>query len=213
MTKLVADYGYGDTGESISIGDPKEAWILEIVGTGGRQGGGLGGSADPRRPGLLPRQHCAHRRVPPRRSGQLPSRPTSSTFAAGKGWYEPKSGKPLRFREAYCPADAVSPADAARRAGVEHLRRAAPSKDLSLDYRRSSPRRALSAVAAAGPQAFGRRRLALMRDHYEGTEFDMTRGVDAGPFGCRCVGHDVEVDGADYAWERPISTSRPVSPT
>jgi dipeptidase len=50
----------------------------------------------------------------------------------------------------------------------------------------------------------------LMRDHYEGTEFDMTEGVDAGPYGTpnrwRPMGW--EVDGQNYTWERPISTQQ-----
>ena len=41
MTQLVAVYGYASEGESISIADTQEAWILEIVGTGP---GGKGGA-------------------------------------------------------------------------------------------------------------------------------------------------------------------------
>jgi dipeptidase len=49
---------------------------------------------------------------------------------------------------------------------------------------------------------------ALMRDHYEGTDYDMTAGVDAGPFGypVRWRPMVFEVDGRQYTWERPIST-------
>ena len=49
-----------------------------------------------------------------------------------------------------------------------------------------------------------------MRDHYEGTEFDMTKGVDAGPYGTPNRNRPIswEVDGAKYAWERPISTQQ-----
>jgi len=51
---------------------------------------------------------------------------------------------------------------------------------------------------------------ALMRDHYEGTIYDMTVGVDAGPYGnpsrWRPMGWNV--DGRDYTWERPISTQQ-----
>jgi dipeptidase len=54
----------------------------------------------------------------------------------------------------------------------------------------------------------------IYRDHYEGTEFDLTKGVAAGPFGCpnRYLGPkdpsgdvgnpDIKLEGA---WERPIS--------
>jgi dipeptidase len=49
-----------------------------------------------------------------------------------------------------------------------------------------------------------------MRDHYEETEFDMTKGVDAGPY-CtpnRWRPMTWKVDDAEYAWERPISTQQ-----
>jgi len=49
-----------------------------------------------------------------------------------------------------------------------------------------------------------------MRDHYEGTEYDMTQGVDAGPYGnpSRWRPMGFEVDGKQYTWERPISTQQ-----
>jgi len=52
--------------------------------------------------------------------------------------------------------------------------------------------------------------MALMRDHYEGTPYDMTQGVDAGPFGTpnRWRPMTWEVDGELYSWERPISTQQ-----
>jgi dipeptidase len=34
MTELVAEYGYYSSGESFSIADPNEVWILEMVGKG-----------------------------------------------------------------------------------------------------------------------------------------------------------------------------------
>ena len=49
-----------------------------------------------------------------------------------------------------------------------------------------------------------------MRDHYEGTPYDMTKGVDAGPFGSPLRLRDLAftVDGKGYMWERPISTQQ-----
>ena len=52
--------------------------------------------------------------------------------------------------------------------------------------------------------------MALMRDHYEGTPYDMTKGLDAGPFGSPLRLRDLafSVDGKGYMWERPISTQQ-----
>ena len=41
MTDLVARYGYNSEGESFSIGDPNEVWILEMMGKGGREKGAV----------------------------------------------------------------------------------------------------------------------------------------------------------------------------
>jgi dipeptidase len=52
--------------------------------------------------------------------------------------------------------------------------------------------------------------MALMRDHFEGTPYDMTKGVDAGPFSSPLRLRDLAftVDGNNYMWERPISTQQ-----
>jgi dipeptidase len=91
------------------------------------------------------------------------------------------------------------------------FRRAAPSTDFPVDYHRGvpgaepyplwiEPDRKLSVQDV----------VALMRDHYEGTPFDMTKGVDAGPFGSpnRWRPMTWTKDDVEYSWERPISTQQ-----
>jgi len=104
MTQLVAEHGYADEGESISIADTQEAWILEIVGAGpGGKGavwaavripdGQISCHANQARVGEIPRDDPAN---------WLFSENVES-FAVSHGWYDPKSGQPFRFYEAYCP--------------------------------------------------------------------------------------------------------------
>jgi dipeptidase len=130
------------------------------------------------------------------------------SFAVDRGWFDPAAGKPFRFDEVYGAHTPQTLRYTATRVW-SLFRRLAPSLDLSTDYHRG--------VAGASPYPLWvtpDRRLtvadvmALMRDHYEGTPYDMTRGVDAGPFGSpyRPRPMAFEVDGRRYSWERPVST-------
>lgn len=211
MTQLVADYAYGDEGESFSIGDTQEAWILEMVGAGpGGRGaawvalrvpdGQVSCTANSSRIGEFPRNDPAN---------CLYSDNVQS-FAESHGWYDPKSGKPFRFCEAYGPDTPLTRRICDTRVWSV-LRRVAPSKHLPPDYHRSKPG-AVPYPLWLPPDAklTAADVFALMRDHYEGTEFDMTKGVDAGPYGLPGRWRPLawKVDGVDYVWERPISTQQ-----
>jgi dipeptidase len=211
MTDLVAEYGYRSGGESFSIADPNEVWIMEMIGPGP---GGDGAQWVALR---VPDGHiCAHANKA--RIGEFPSSDFKNClhsenvvdFAIDKGYYDPASGEPFRFCDAYCPATPRNLKFCEARVW-SIFRRAAPSQDFSPDYHR--------AVVGAEPYPLWIRpdeRLsvadvfALMRDHYEGTEYDLSVGVDAGPYGCpyRWRPLDWTVDSVAYAWERAISTQQ-----
>lgn len=210
MGCLVAQYGYRSSGESYCIGDPREAWIMEMVGPGP---GGAGAHWVALR---VPDGHISafanHGRIGTF-SADDPATclcsPGVAEFAAERGWYDPAQG-PFNWREAFHPTTAVQLRYTATRVW-SLLRRAAPSQEFSFDYHRGVP-------GAEPYPLFIRpdRKLtvadvfALMRDHYEGTDLDLTRGIDAGPFGypLRHRPMGFAVDGVDYTWERPISTQQ-----
>ncbi len=132
------------------------------------------------------------------------------SFAIEKGYYDPESGKPFSFKDAYNPPHPEMLRYASTRVW-SLFRRAAPSMELSSDYHRG--------VVGADPYPLWIKPdkkisvgdvFSLMRDHYEGTDFDMTQGVDAGPYGTPNRWRPItwEVDGAKHAWERPISTQQ-----
>jgi dipeptidase len=132
------------------------------------------------------------------------------SFAAEHGYYDPDSDEPFRFCETYCPATPKNQRYADARVW-SIFRRAAPSQNISPDYHR--------AVADAEPYPLWIKPdkklsladvFALMRDHYEGTDYDMTEGIDAGPYGTpnRWRPMTWTVDSIEYVWERPISTQQ-----
>jgi dipeptidase len=211
MTDLVAEYGYASTGESFSIADPNEAWILEMIG----EGEGVKGAVwvAERVPDGLIAAHANRSRI-----GTFPLAdpencvysPNVIEFAVRKGYYNPKSDGPFRFCDVYCPATAKELRYTETRVW-SIFRRAAPSLDLSVDYSRGTPGAKPYPLWIKPDRKLSVRDvMALMRDHYEGTPLDMTKGVDAGPFGSplRVRPITFQVDGKEYSWERPISTQQ-----
>jgi dipeptidase len=211
MADLVERYGYRSTGESFSIADPNEAWIMEMIGPGpGGHGaiwvavkvpdGMISAHANKSRIGTFPLadpESCRYS-------------PNVIDFAVARGYYDPKKDGPFRFCEAYCPATAAKLRYTETRVW-SIFRRAAPSHELPLDYCRGTqgakpyplwlkPDRKLTVQDV----------MALMRDHYEGTPLDMTSGIDAGPFGSPLRARPMAFTLGDksYTWERPISTQQ-----
>jgi dipeptidase len=211
MTQLVAEHGYESEGESISLADPQEAWILEIVGTGpGGKGavwaamrvpdGQISCHANKSRLAEIPRDDPVN---------CLFSENVES-FAVSKGWHDPNSGRPFRFCDAYCPATPLSRRMCDTRVWSVY-RRAAPSRHFAPDYHRSKPGAEPYPLFIKPDKKLSAADVfALIRDHYEGTEFDMTQGTDAGPFQLprRWRPLNWKVDGVEYAWERPIATQQ-----
>ena len=211
MTGLVDEYGYASTGESFSIGDKNEAWLMEMIGPGP---GGKGAIWVALR---VPDGYvCAHANMS--RIGNFPLDDPKNclysdnviSFAIDKGYYDPESGKPFSYSDAYNPPHPEMLRYASTRVW-SFFRRIAPSREWPPDYHRG--------VEGAEPYplwikpdekiSLGRV-FDLMRDHYEGTDVDMTKGIDAGPFGTPNRWRPItsEVDDAKYAWERPISTQQ-----
>ena len=211
MTDLVAEYGYRSTGESFSIADTKEVWIMEMIGP---DSGGQGAQwVALRVPDGYMSCHANKARIGEFQLDDPDNCLYSDnviSFAVERGYYDTASGEPFRFCEAYCPATPKNQRYADARVW-SIFRRAAPSQNLSPDYHR--------AVEVAEPYPLWVKPdtelsvadvFALMRDHYEGTDYDMTKGIDAGPYGTpnRWRPLDWMVDSVEYVWERPISTQQ-----
>src|SRR5262245_53754148 len=212
VDQLANEYGYGSSGETFSIADKDEAWLMELIGKGPGHKGIVWVAA--RVPDGCITAHANLSRIttfPLDDPENWAYSPDVVRFAIDKGYYSPSSGKPFSYRDAYHPNIGAS------------QKRACAGRVWSI-YRRSSPSSNFSDAWFRGAEGVEDYPLfikpdkplavqdvmALMRDHFEGTPYDMTKGVDAGPFGSPVRFRDLNwtVDGKAYMWERPISTQQ-----
>ena len=101
---LCKEYGYGSSGETFSIADKNEAWIMELIGKGPGQKGIVWVAA--RVPEGFITSHANMSRIttfPLNEPENWLYSPDVISFAIEKGFYKTDSGKPFSFRDAYHP--------------------------------------------------------------------------------------------------------------
>ncbi len=211
MGELIETWGYYGTGETLLVGDPEEAWVMEMCcGTVDSTSGLWVARRVPDGHLFVEANEFRIREVKIDDPDYLYS---SNLFAECEalGWYDPDSGE-LDWLSTVSLGEYNHPYYSLRRVW-RVLDRAAPSLGLSPWVEDGLTRDYPFSVA---PDRLLELRdvMALHRDHYEGTPFDMTVGTAAGPFGYpyRFYGpYDASGDVSDPsrelegAWERPLS--------
>ncbi|BDU77785.1 dipeptidase [Mesoterricola sediminis] len=210
MADLVAEYGYASEGESISVADPNEAWIFEIIGKGKGQKGAVWVAV--KLPDGTISSHANHARIstfPLNEPQNCLYAKDVIEFARKNGWYK-GADKDFSFTDVYAPADfgALRFCEA-RVWSVFH--RAAPSLKIPADIALGKPgARPMPLWIKPDQKLAVRDVMELMRDHYEGTELDMSKDVGAGPYHLPYRWRPMEwkSEGKDYLHERAISTQQ-----
>lgn len=225
MAELTNRYGYFSEGESFSIVDKNEAWIMEMVGKGAEKKGSvwvalrvpdgyISGHANQSRIATFPLndpENCLYAE-------------DVIDFARSKGWFSGEDSE-FSFRDAYCPADFGALRGCEARVWsafnilshgwftFEETKGNLVTKDAYsyVDYAMGhNPDNRMPLWIKPAKKVTVKNVADVMRDHYEGTPMDMTTDIGAGgnalPYRWRPM--DFEYEGKKYTNERAIATQQ-----
>lgn len=209
MTDLVAEYGYYSGGESFSIGDPNEIWVLEMIGKGKGNRGAVWVAV------RIP-DDCISAHANQSRIHQFPLKDPKNclyskdviSFAREKGYYTGKD-EDFSFSTAYNPLDFGGQRFCEARVWSFFNK---CNKDMAkfVTYAQGKTQEPMPLYIKPDKKLSLADIQGMMRDHYEGTELDWTNDIGAGPFKSpyRWAPLTWKVDSVEYCNERPIATQQ-----
>jgi dipeptidase len=170
MGDLATKYGYGDWGECLTVADTKEVWQFEIFGAGPAALGAVWAAQ------RIPDGHIGVSANIPRIS-QIDVKDTNSFMASANvhslaqemGWWDPASGEPFRFWKAYSGTKPYSMRE------FFILNSFAPSLGLTMEADE------LPFTVKPEKKVSVKDIMAMYRQTYEGTEFDVTQNLMVPP--------------------------------
>ena len=208
MTDLVAEYGYHSSGESFSIADPNEVWVMELIGKGGKEKGAVWVAR--RVPDDCISGHANFPRIHkfPLKDEETLYSPDVIDFARKQGYYKGKD-EDFDFSAAYGELDGTATRGCDGRVW-SYFNRYAKGMDKYLPWILDSEGEAMPLWVKPDEKLTVDGMRWMMRDHFEGTPMDMTKDVGAGPYKVpyRWRPMTFEVDGKEYLNERAIATQQ-----
>jgi dipeptidase len=170
--ELTKKFGYNDYGESFTFADTKEVWLFEIYGPGkGKKGAVWAAQRVPDDEVCVLANASRLRRLDLKNKEYFMASDNVLSLATEMGFWNPKSGEAFEFCYAYAPSSRTSLG--CRRREWRALSLLAPSLKLngeSENYPFSvKPEKKITVQDV----------LAIFRDAYDNTAYDMTNGLNA----------------------------------
>lgn len=221
-TDLANKYGYWSSGESISIADPNEAWILEIISKKQKMEWVDGKRINVNR-GVLwvavripdgyisAHANCARIATFPLNDPEnCLYAPDLISQAREMGLYEGKD-EDFSFADTFCPLDFFALRACEARVWSFFNKHGDFDSNKYLDFASGhNPKNRMPLYVKPKAKLSVKDLADMMRDHYEGTPFDMTKDVGAGgnelPYRWRPMSY--QVDSVKYIHERAIATQQ-----
>ncbi|MDR0982457.1 MAG: C69 family dipeptidase [Culturomica sp.] len=235
MADLVEKYGYASSGESFSICDPNEVWIMEMIGKGEGEKGAVWVAR------MIPDGYvCAHANQARITTFPLEGKTSISSdkmkqiynkevttvyskdvisFAKQKGFYpQDASNKDFSFSDTYAPVDFGGARGCEIRvwaffnevySDMAQYWEYAKGTDIQKDSKGYATNR-MPLWIKPDRKVDVMEIMDFMRNHLEGTELDMTKDPGAGPYECpyRWRPMRYTVDGKSYVMERATATQQ-----
>ena len=166
MGDLATKYGYGDWGECLTVADTKEVWQFEIFGSGPVDVGAVWAAQ------RIPDGHVGVSANIPR-IGEIDVKDADNFMASANvhslaeemGWWDPSGGEPFKFWKAYSGKKPFSMRE------FFILNAFAPSLGLTMEAEE------LPFTVKPDEKASVSGLMAMYRQTYEGTEYDVTKNL------------------------------------
>ena len=215
IVELANTYGYASSGESFSIADADEAWIMELIGKGNS-------TNDPSRKGIvwvayrIPDGYVSAHANQARITKIVKNDPENCLYSEDVISFARKEGLYEGTDEDFSFCDTYAPLDFGGMRGCEarvwsFFRSISEGMDKYIDFAMGlNPNNKMPLWVKPTEKIAPKRLFDAMRDHYEGTPMDMTTDIGAGGHGCpyRWRPMYFTVDGVEYCNERATATQQ-----